>query len=122
MTVWLGGIEDAFLRASEKFKDYELWIVGHSLGGAIASLAASYIEKMKVFDGDRIKLVTFGQPRTGDVDFAKAHGKQIPYSFRVTHSRDIVPHLPPKAVEHYYHHKSEILYNNRYDDGQLYRM
>ncbi|KAJ1364083.1 hypothetical protein KIN20_024090 [Parelaphostrongylus tenuis] len=67
---------------------------------------------MKLYNGDRIRLVTFGQPRTGDVDFALAHKKQIAQSFRVAHSRDIVPHLPLEVIEHYYHHKSEVFYNN----------
>ncbi|PIO58221.1 hypothetical protein TELCIR_20348, partial [Teladorsagia circumcincta] len=30
------------------------------------------------------------------------------YSFRVTHWRDIVPHVPPELFELYYHHKSEV--------------
>ncbi|KAK6745068.1 hypothetical protein RB195_011649 [Necator americanus] len=110
--VWNGGIKDAFLSASNKYKEYELWIVGHSLGGAMASLAASYIEKMRLFDGNRIKLVTFGQPRTGDKAFAAAHGNQIPYTFRVTHSHDVIPHVPEENFRQYYHHKSEVFYNN----------
>ncbi|KJH49152.1 triacylglycerol lipase [Dictyocaulus viviparus] len=112
MEVWLGGIEDDFLSASKKYNSYELWIVGHSLGGAMASLASSYVEKMKLFDGDRIKVITFGQPRTGDIDYAKAYENQIPYAFRVTHSRDIVPHIPLRSIQHYYHHKTEVFYNN----------
>ncbi|VDL72702.1 unnamed protein product [Nippostrongylus brasiliensis] len=110
--VWTAGIKDDFLSLKSKYPDYELWIVGHSLGGAMASLAASYIEKMKLFDGNRIKLVTFGQPRTGDIDFARAHDSQIPYTFRVTHAHDVVPHVPPQDVENYHHHKSEAFYNN----------
>ncbi|VDM85836.1 unnamed protein product [Strongylus vulgaris] len=81
----------------------------------MAALAASYIEKMKLFDGNNIKVVTFGQPRTGDRAFADAHGKQIelsklqiPYTFRVTHDHDIIPHLPVKGQKQYYHHKSEV--------------
>ncbi|KHJ81145.1 hypothetical protein OESDEN_19169 [Oesophagostomum dentatum] len=74
----------------------------------MAALAASYIEKMKLFDGNRMKLVTFGQPRTGDRTFAAAVGNQIPYTFRITHDHDVVPHLPIKGMKQYYHHKSEV--------------
>ncbi|VDM81202.1 unnamed protein product, partial [Strongylus vulgaris] len=56
-----------------------------------------------------VELVTFGQPRTGNKDFSAAHDKQMAYSFRVTHSRDIVPHVPPENLEGYYHHKYEVL-------------
>ncbi|EYC33585.1 hypothetical protein Y032_0002g881 [Ancylostoma ceylanicum] len=111
-SVWTAGIKDDFLSTANKYQDYELWIVGHSLGGAMASLAASYIEKMKLFDGNRIKLVTFGQPRTGDKTFADAHGIQIPYSFRITHAHDVIPHVPPQGMKQYHHHKSEVFYNN----------
>ncbi|RCN47541.1 triacylglycerol lipase, partial [Ancylostoma caninum] len=111
-SVWSGGIKDDFLATTHKYQDYELWIVGHSLGGAMASLAASYIVKMQLFDGNKIKPVTFGQPRTGDKKFADAHGNQIPYSFRVTHDHDVVPHVPPEGLEQYHHHKSEVYYNN----------
>ncbi|KAK5971553.1 Triacylglycerol lipase, partial [Trichostrongylus colubriformis] len=105
--LWNGGIKDDFLALANKYKDHELWIVGHSLGGSIASLAASYIEKVKLFDGNRIKLVTFGQPRTGDDEFASVHDLQIPYSFRVTHAHDVIPHSPPKGYHSYKHHKAE---------------
>ncbi|PIO70398.1 hypothetical protein TELCIR_07748 [Teladorsagia circumcincta] len=32
------------------------------------------------------------------------------YSFRVTHWRDLVPHLPPENFLDYYHHASEAFY------------
>ncbi|VDO11131.1 unnamed protein product [Haemonchus placei] len=74
----------------------------------MASLAASYIEKVKLYDGNLIKLVTFGQPRTGDDVFAKAHDAQIPYSFRIVHGHDNIPHNPLNGFRHYRHHKSEV--------------
>lgn len=111
-SVWMAGMGGDVVALRRKYPDYKLWIVGHSLGGAMASLAASYIEKMKIADGNRIKLVTFGQPRTGDRAFAKAVGEQIPYSFRVTHAHDVVPQFPPKGFRNYYHHRSEVFYNN----------
>ncbi|KAK6060849.1 triacylglycerol lipase [Cooperia oncophora] len=110
--VWNGGIKDDFVTVANKYKDYELWAVGHSLGGSMASLASSYVVKTKLFDGNRIKLVTFGQPRTGNKDYADAHDAQVPYSFRVTHAHDTIPHNPPKGFHNYTHHKSEVFYNN----------
>ncbi|VDO22796.1 unnamed protein product [Heligmosomoides polygyrus] len=91
--VWAAGIKDDFLTLKNKYPSYELW-------------------KMKLFDGNRIKLITFGQPRTGDKDFAAAHEAQIPYTFRVTHAHDVIPHSPVKGLRNYYHHKSEAYYNN----------
>ncbi|VDM63118.1 unnamed protein product [Angiostrongylus costaricensis] len=47
--------------------------------GAVASLAASYIIAANLTFSGRVQLVTFGQPRTGDKDFAHAHDKQVFY-------------------------------------------
>lgn len=40
------------------------------MGGALAAIAAAKIIESKSIRSDRIKLVTFGQPRTGDSGFA----------------------------------------------------
>lgn len=48
-------------------------------GGAIASLAATRTVIQKLRTGDKIKVVTFGQPRTGDYQFATYHNTHIPF-------------------------------------------
>ena len=108
-------------------RDYTVTFTGHSLGGALASLAAL---KTAIFNhrrGDQIKLYTFGQPRVGNVELAMNHNRLLPYSFRVVHGVDIVPHLPgcakedfmgetkskpcdPDDLEKPYHHGLEIYY------------
>ncbi|KIH53155.1 hypothetical protein ANCDUO_16726, partial [Ancylostoma duodenale] len=35
---------------------------------------------------------------------------QIPYSFRVTHDHDVIPHSPPEGLAQYHHHKSEVYF------------
>ncbi|CAG9536311.1 unnamed protein product [Cercopithifilaria johnstoni] len=77
------------------FKSYRVTFTGHSLGGAIASLAATRTVIQKLRTGKEIKLVTFGQPRTGDYQFALYHNAHIPFSFRLVHHFDLVPHMPP---------------------------
>jgi hypothetical protein len=39
--------------------------------------------------------MTFGQPRVGNAAFASYFAEYVPKTIRVTHERDIVPHLPP---------------------------
>ncbi|KAK6054026.1 triacylglycerol lipase [Cooperia oncophora] len=131
MRIWKNGMKDDLATLSSQHSGYELWITGHSLGGAMASLAASYIAHNKLFAADKlpghievkifqIKLVTFGQPRTGDKDYAAAVEKEVPYAFRVTHSHDSVPHLPLENMEGYYHHKTEAFYKKGMAVGAHY--
>ncbi|PAV90848.1 hypothetical protein WR25_04857 [Diploscapter pachys] len=91
--LWNGGLETNFRALKYLYPDYEIWIAGHSLGAGIASIAASYIVKFGLATGENIKLVTIGQPRTGDREWAEWHENTFPYSYRIVHHRDPVPHV-----------------------------
>ncbi|CAB11568.2 Fungal lipase-type domain-containing protein [Caenorhabditis elegans] len=110
--LWVGGLEHGIRRIlANRTDDYELWITGLSLGGALASVTSSYIAKLNLFPPSRIKLVTFGQPRVADYDHAAWHDATFPYSFRVINSRDPIPHVPPKIGPiPLFHHGTEIWY------------
>ena len=105
--VWNSGMRNDFLTVKNKYPNYEIWSTGHSLGGAMASVGAATISAYGYASPDKIKLVTYGQPRTGNSDYAAAVDKLISYTFRIIHAHDLVPHLPPKGMLGYYHHKSE---------------
>lgn len=62
-----------------------LWVTGHSLGGALALLAAVRINKVQ-------GVYTFGAPRIGDREFAAVYPAR---AFRMVNNNDAVPHLPP---------------------------
>ena len=47
------------------------------------------------FGSNNVHLMTFGQPRVGNAVFASYFAKYVPNTIRITHERDIVPHLPP---------------------------
>ncbi|KPM38808.1 hypothetical protein AK830_g7730 [Neonectria ditissima] len=70
---------------------YAVVATGHSLGGAVATLAAAYLRKA----GIPMDLYTFGSPRVGDADFADFVSGQAGAEYRVTHAADPVPRLPP---------------------------
>ncbi|PAV60852.1 hypothetical protein WR25_02272 isoform A [Diploscapter pachys] len=78
----------------------------------MASLSASWLVMNKLVDSHLIRMITFGQPRTGNKEYADAHDKMIPYKYRITHHKDPVPHLPVDGLEGYHHHLAEIFYNN----------
>ena len=93
-----------------------LFVTGHSLGGALATLAALDI-KLNVSPNVRITLYTYGQPRVGneklsDLIFSKLDGKYI----RVTHYDDTVAHVPP-LVSYFKHAGNEVWYKNKAYDG-----
>lgn len=82
-----------------------VFVTGHSLGGALAVLNALDIAtNMK-----NIPIVyTFAGPRVGNHDFALAYNEMIPQSWRMVNSHDQVPNLPPKScppINHEYHYK-----------------
>jgi len=71
--------------------DYGIVVTGHSLGGAAAVYAASEL-RVKYKD---VTMYTYGQPRAGNEKLSQwvtAQGK----NFRVTHTSDAVPKLPPE--------------------------
>lgn len=69
------------------------WCTGHSLGGALAALAAVRLANA----GSQLAgAITFGQPRVGDADSA-ARLAQLPL-LRVVNACDLVPELPPEAL------------------------
>jgi hypothetical protein len=70
----------------------QLVITGHSLGAALAVLAAPDVAKNIAVPEPQ--LTTFGGPRTGLVDFAVPFNLLIDVCFRVVNLFDIVPHLP----------------------------
>ncbi|KAL7075995.1 hypothetical protein ACQ4LE_004499 [Meloidogyne hapla] len=77
-----------------KHSGYKVTFTGHSLGGALASLASARTVIEGIRRSDQIQLYTFGQPRVGNADFAFKHDQLVPLSFRVVHRMDIVPHMP----------------------------
>ena len=102
-----------------KHSSYKLWVTGYSLGGALASLASLHIALEGKTPRNNLILYTFGQPKTGDCQFAFDHNILVPISFRVVHYRDPVVHLPLYILPRIcgacgpYHHGREIFYNQR---------
>ncbi|CAI5444424.1 unnamed protein product [Caenorhabditis angaria] len=121
--VWNGGLQQEMRKLKYMYGDFELWITGHSLGGSMASIAASHLVQIGLFKPENIKLVTLGQPRTGDYAYATWHDATFPYSFRVVHHRDPVPHIPPmEGKDELFHHRTEVWYNNNMTVGSSYKL
>ena len=79
-----------------------IFLTGHSLGGAIATLAAVDFKMSKY--AANINCVTFGSPKPGNKSFAQLYSDlEIP-TLRVINSNDIVPTLPKWWQGGWYHH------------------
>lgn len=74
-----------------------VWFTGHSLGGALAEVAAAKL--LDDFDFPITGLYTFGKPRVGDSDYAKFMGQLAGgWSYRFVNRSDIVPRVPPRIL------------------------
>ncbi|GMT36423.1 hypothetical protein PFISCL1PPCAC_28683, partial [Pristionchus fissidentatus] len=92
-----------------------LQITGHSLGGSMASIAAAMIVKEQLWQADKIRVVTFGEPRTGNGEYSATMAANIPNMHRVVHLNDVVVHKP-WAMWGYKHTQQEIYYDNDMSD------
>ena len=75
----------------------KIWITGHSLGAALATLAAARY-------GNVQGLYTFGSPRVGDQDFKNDFNVN---AYRFANNSDIVTKVPPSNM---YRHVGELRY------------
>jgi triacylglycerol lipase len=67
-------------------------VLGHSLGGAMATLAGPDIKRnMKQ---PNVDVCTFGGPRVGKPNFRGKFNGEIAQCYRITNQFDIVPHVP----------------------------
>jgi len=70
-------------------------ITGHSLGGALATLAAFDLSKSRVIDKSKMQVYNFGSPRVGNYEFSRAFADEGIPSYRIVNSRDPVSQAPP---------------------------
>jgi len=98
-TTWPAGgrVHEGFARAASRVRDamagalqdidLPTFVTGHSLGGALATLALSHHRCIAGY--------TFGAPRVGDTAFWQTLTRPL---HRVVNDRDLVPTLPPRRI------------------------
>ncbi|KUO74622.1 MAG: hypothetical protein APF77_23195 [Clostridia bacterium BRH_c25] len=74
----------------------QLFITGHSLGGALSVLCA--LDTAANTDYKDPVVYSFGSPRAGNPKFVQAYNEIINNNVRIVNTNDIVPLLPPAVV------------------------
>jgi len=117
------GFYNSYLNLKPKFFSYvqqlqsktqkNIIVTGHSLGAALGSLCAADLFQANL----PVSLITFGQPRVGNSNFASWYAGLGYPIWRVTNERDIVPHVPFRFFQ-YEHFPREIWFQNNYVNFQ----
>lgn len=94
----ISGIVSEVKKLQSQHSGFAVKVTGHSLGAALAQLASMDLFK----NGISNSVYDFGQPRTGDKTYASFATARVP-TFRVTHNKDQVPHLPVTTGMEFYH-------------------
>jgi triacylglycerol lipase len=98
----------AAVNAALKRKERPLWVTGHSLGGALALLAAWRLQRSFIAVQE---IITFGAPMIGNQAAAQALEQDFSGKiFRFVDFEDVVPHLPSVSLvaNAYMHCQNEI--------------
>ena len=105
--IWWGEemLESCLYQIRSKNQGIRFFFTGHSLGGAMALIAAS---RFRYADF----VYTFGCPRTGNRKFSDSIKAEV---YRIVNNYDAVTMLPPKKiikhlVNEEYHHTGELKY------------
>ncbi|MGM9988490.1 MAG: lipase family protein [Bacillaceae bacterium] len=91
-------------------KTKPLIITGHSLGGALAILAALDVKVNTPFE--QVIMCNFGAPKVGDKPFVTTYNKHLLNSYRVINLFDGIPLFPPskKLMESLLNEKLEYVH------------
>eukprot|EP01084_Bolivina_argentea_P153151 267054_1 len=125
---WMKDLKPSVMKAATTLMDSHrhapVLLTGHSLGAAVAQLAAIDIANYATNTSNDALIYSynFGSPRWGNLVMAKYFESLVGYHFRLTNQHDPVPTLPYKHMGDYaeYHHSwTEIWYTS--DDPLTYQ-
>ncbi|MBV8850930.1 MAG: hypothetical protein JOZ16_15245 [Methylobacteriaceae bacterium] len=86
-----------------------VFVTGHSLGGALAAVAALQLAKAGVTIA---AVYTFGMQRPGDEQFKSDYDALLGMTtYRLVHGDDVVPSVPPSSF--HFRHVGRLLHTNR---------
>jgi hypothetical protein len=98
----------AFVKNSKSDKLINIHCVGHSLGGALATLAANWLKSSPEIKA-KVHLYTFGAPRVGGKSFSMNATQRVDSIFRCVNGADPVPKVPVWPFYHAPYNGTEYL-------------
>lgn len=111
-------IKNEIYRSIPFIGNRNLYIMGHSLGGALAYVCA--VDIYSTTYNKNINVFTIGSPRPGNKDFANYFNKNVKSSVRFKNKGDIITKLPLKTK--YKHcHKSICIENGKIAKDVVYQ-
>lgn len=88
-------VRDRLLDVMANFEGQHLIVTGHSLGGALATIATLDLQYNLGRANDLSFVIhTFGSPRTGNQALADSFNRRVPNSYRFIYGWDIVTRVP----------------------------
>lgn len=87
-------------KQGKSLHDYNFNITGHSMGGAIGKITALYMNKEWKISPDKMRVTTFGDPRTFDVKAASIYDEALgKNTVRISeYGQDIVSQIPTGSM------------------------
>ena len=109
-------IWDLILEKVNELKDHKIYITGHSLGGAMATICAKRLQEQNITVQC---LYTYGSPRVGDKRWVKS--LQIPH-YRFQNNNDVVCKVPFWIMGYRHHGKNVYIgYNGKIAKMNMWR-
>lgn len=95
-----------------QYPTYQVFLCGHSLGGALATLFGYEFKSSPHCQDDQpITVVSFGSPRVGDYNFThRFEATNKLFHFRVVNNKDVMTVMPP--YQYYHCGKNICMYAN----------
>lgn len=94
------GIRGRYRELAAEFAiDKPLYLVGHSLGGAVSAIGALDVVQQQPERSANIQAYLYATPRTGDETFAQVYNAQVGTSYRIVNVCDLVPFIPFEEVD-----------------------
>ena len=103
----IGNVVAEVKRLLSAHAGFGVTVTGHSLGAALAHLAAMDIKKA----GITCDVINFGMPRVGTAEYSSFAAGKVPSTKRYVHNADQVPHLPFETKMSFKHVCTEYFEN-----------